>query len=221
MTDPMMLSARFAVELPPDSWAADVSRSFPECEFRLLTGITVDEHAVELGEVRGDGAGAANEAIAAHPDVREHETLSAGQERALAQYRTRERSLYEFLRRSSVPPEFPVVVEDGWFELAVTATREQVREVRDALDRGDLSYELLAVLGGADSERLLTDRQRELLETAVREGYFEVPRSCTLAEVADEVGVDTSTASGVIRRGEARLVRWFLAGAGGVADGTR
>jgi len=46
----------------------------------------------------------------------------------------------------------------------------------------------------------------------VREGYFEVPRDCTLAELADEIGVDKSTASGVLRRGEARVLKRFLTG---------
>jgi predicted DNA binding protein len=37
-----------------------------------------------------------------------------------------------------------------------------------------------------------------------------VPRECTLADVADELGVDTSTASETIRRATARIVDAFL-----------
>jgi predicted DNA binding protein len=208
-----MLTARFAAELPPDAWTTAVSREFSDCQLRLLTGITVDDHAVELGEVRGEDAPAATEAVAAHPDVLEHEVLHAGEQRVLAQYRTSERSLYEFLRHSSVPPEFPVVVEDGWFELSVTGSREQVRQVRQVLAAGDGSYEVLSVGPAGDAGGVLTDRQREVLEAALREGYLEVPRSGSLAAVADAVGVDPSTASGVIRRGQSRLVRWYLSGA--------
>lgn len=215
-----MPKARFAVELPPDTWSAEVSRSFPDARLRLLTGITVDERAVELGEVRGAEADAVDAAIADHPDVLEHERLYAADERTLAQYATNERALYEFLRRSSVPPEFPIVVEDGWFRFEVTASRGQIREVESILDRGERPYEVLAVVGSPDSEGLLTERQRELLETAVRSGYFEVPRECTLAELAAETGVDKSTASGIVRRGEARLVTWFLTGSGGIDDVT-
>jgi predicted DNA binding protein len=39
-----------------------------------------------------------------------------------------------------------------------------------------------------------------------------VPRECTLANLARSVDVDKSTASTVLRRGEARLVKWFLTG---------
>ncbi len=51
-----------------------------------------------------------------------------------------------------------------------------------------------------------------MLEVAVREGYYAVPRDCTITEVADILGVDKSTASTVLRRAEARLVEWFLSG---------
>jgi predicted DNA binding protein len=209
-----MLQARFAAELPPDAWTADVSRSFPAAELRLLTGITVGETAVELGEVRGGPVDAVDAAIADHPQVLEHERLYRDEDRAVAQYRTTERSLYAFLRRSSVPPEFPVVVSDGWYRFSVTAPREQVREVRAVLEASDRPYEVLALVDAGDAEGLLTDRQRDLLETALRAGYFEVPRECTLTELADRVGVDKSTASGVVRRAERNLVSWFLAGAG-------
>lgn len=61
--------------------------------------------------------------------------------------------------------------------------------------------------------RLLTDRQREVLDTALREGYFEVPRECTLAEVAETLDIDKSTASEILRRAYARIVKWYITGA--------
>jgi predicted DNA binding protein len=65
---------------------------------------------------------------------------------------------------------------------------------------------------GRAPETLLTDRQRECLRAALRAGYFEVPRECTLADVAEQMGVDKSTASETIRRGSARVLEWFLVG---------
>jgi len=43
---------------------------------------------------------------------------------------------------------------------------------------------------------------------------FEVPRECTLADVADALDVDRATVSGVLRRGEAKLVKQQLVAAG-------
>jgi predicted DNA binding protein len=196
-----MLQARFAAELPPDAWTADVSRSFPAAELRLLTGITVGETAVELGEVRGGPVDAVDAAIADHPQVLEHERLYRDEDRAVAQYRTTERSLYAFLRRSSVPPEFPVVVSDGWYRFSVTAPREQVREVRAVLEASDRPYEVLALVDAGDAEGLLTDRQRDLLETALRAGYFEVPRETDLGTLSEEFDISEQALSERLRRG--------------------
>lgn len=213
-----MIKARFNIELPAETWIDEVSRSFPSTTFRLLTGIAVDDGALELGEIVGEDVDAVMEAFADHPDIVEYEQLYVDNERALAQYRTTEASFYEFLRDSSLPPEFPVAVTNGWFEFEVTATHEHVRAFRSMLEKNDWPHEVLAIVGNTDAEGLLTTRQRDLLGVAVREGYFEVPRECTLVDLATEADVDKSTASGVLRRGEARIVKWFLTGSGSLPD---
>ena len=50
------------------------------------------------------------------------------------------------------------------------------------------------------------------MAVALRRGYFEVPRDCTLAEVAETLEVDKSSASETIRRGTARVLQQFLVG---------
>jgi hypothetical protein len=56
---------------------------------------------------------------------------------------------------------------------------------------------------GADEYLLdrLTDAQYETLCTALRTGYFSVPRRTTLQELAEELGVSDTAASKRIRRG--------------------
>lgn len=46
----------------------------------------------------------------------------------------------------------------------------------------------------------LTDSQRELLKSAAREGYFEVPRKIPTVELAEKHGVSDREASKEIRR---------------------
>lgn len=209
-----MPTAKFALEVPPNTWMAEVSTSFPDTRFRLLTGIQNGDEAVELGETVGGETRRADAALAAHPDILDHERLYAGDERVLGRYRTTELAMYEFLQAASVPPQFPVVVQRGWTEFEVTAPRERLREIDTMLDDSGLTHEVRGVADRTDPESLLTDRQRSLLRTAVREGYYAVPRECTLTELAQQAGVDKSTASGVVRRGEGRLVEWALTSPG-------
>lgn len=207
-----MIRARFRMEVPPELWISEVSRSVPDATFRLLTGVPIENRAMELGEVVGEGAQSAADAIRSHPDIVAFDLLYADERRTLAQYESTEQGLYEFLGRSSLPPEFPITVEDGTLEFDLTATREQFETVGTALDASEFEYDLLSVVETGDEDGVLTDRQRECLDVALREGYFEVPRECTLADVATAVGIDKSTASGILRRGERRILERFLLG---------
>ncbi|SEK29929.1 helix-turn-helix domain-containing protein [Haloferax larsenii] len=52
----------------------------------------------------------------------------------------------------------------------------------------------------------LTDRQREVLDVAVRAGYYEVPREATHRDIAAELSVAPGTVSEHLQRIEANLV---------------
>lgn len=205
-----MIRARFRMRLPADIWVTEVSTSFPDATLRLLTGVPRDGRALELGEVRAENADVVANAIRDHPDIHEYDELFLGDRRTIAQYEADEKSLYEFLWESSLPPEFPIIVENGEMEFDITATKEQFEAFGDALDETGRQYDLLTLIHTDEQETVLTDRQRECLIVAQRRGYFAVPRECTLADLADVLDVDKSTASETIRRGTARIVEQFL-----------
>ncbi len=119
---------------------------------------------------------------------------------------------------------YPTVIEEGGVLQEVTATHEgwifrvafpsdealerfhgfflerdlevDVRKLRDTRDPA----------GNARSEFGLTSRQREALVAAVEAGYFDIPRSCTLAELGERLGVSQNAASERLRRGVETLV---------------
>ncbi|WP_336036984.1 helix-turn-helix domain-containing protein [Halobacterium yunchengense] len=57
-----------------------------------------------------------------------------------------------------------------------------------------------------DDEYGLSSKQRRALVTAAELGYYDVPRTASLSEVADELGVSTQAASERLRRGVAAFV---------------
>ncbi len=60
--------------------------------------------------------------------------------------------------------------------------------------------------GGKDVLSPLTDRQLEVFETAVEEGYYDVPRSATHKDIADNLGCAPSTVDEHLRKAESRVV---------------
>jgi len=207
-----VIRARFRLALREGMWVTAVSTRFPDATLRLLTGVPMGDRALELGEVRADDPAPVVEAIRSHPDISDYEALWTGDGRTIAQYEAVEQGLYEFLWASSLPPEFPIVVEDGVMEFDLTATRAGFDAFGETLEANGHDYELLSVVHATEGEGPLTARQRECVTTALRLGYFEVPRRATLAEVADALDIDKSTASETIRRGTARVMERFLLG---------
>lgn len=56
----------------------------------------------------------------------------------------------------------------------------------------------------------LTGEQREAIVSAVRRGYFEVPRGVTLGDLAEELGITSQAASERVRRGANAVLRGAL-----------
>lgn len=56
----------------------------------------------------------------------------------------------------------------------------------------------------------LTDRQREVIQTAFEAGYYEVPRSTSTEDLADELGLDSSTVAEHLQRAERNLLTQHL-----------
>lgn len=207
-----MIKAEFRISIPPDRWIGELSRSYPDATFRLISGARGGAGTIQLGTVTADDPDAVTAAAAEHPSIVSMEVLDRSTETVVGRYETTETELYEFIEESTLPPEYPIVVRNGWAEWDLTGTREELNEFRSWLEATGVPHELLALVETRDDAGLLTDRQRELLETAHRSGYFEVPRDCTLRGLAARFDIDKSTASEVLRRAEDRVVTWYLTG---------
>jgi len=56
----------------------------------------------------------------------------------------------------------------------------------------------------------IPDRQRELLNLALEEGYFDIPRRVTLEELAEEMGITKTTASNHLRKAEREIMEFLI-----------
>lgn len=56
----------------------------------------------------------------------------------------------------------------------------------------------------------LTDRQRDVLEVAFNHGYYDVPRSASVQEIAAELDLDDSTVAEHLQRAERNLLKHLL-----------
>lgn len=105
-------------------------------------------------------------------------------------------------------------VGDEGVDVAMVGSQEDIaREIDEYGDAGmRVLLERITDYGGPrNTLDSLTDRQREILQTAYDLGYFDVPRSVSTADVADTLELDSSTVAEHLQRAERNLVTDLLA----------
>lgn len=74
----------------------------------------------------------------------------------------------------------------------------------------EIPYQVLSVSHSHEAAEVLTDRQWEFIRLAVKQGFYDDPRTCTLAELAERLGIHKSAASRLRHRAESRVITSFV-----------
>ncbi|RDI72640.1 helix-turn-helix domain-containing protein [Halopelagius longus] len=105
------------------------------------------------------------------------------------------------------------VTPTGWIQSGWFTDRTVLDEFRTFWQRnGEFSLRRLTYDGEAEKAGDgLTDHQREALRIAYEMGYFDIPRTATLDEVATELGITASSVSERLRRAQTYLIETTVA----------
>ena len=207
-----MPTAKLHITLPENVWVYQVSSAHPETEFRVLAAFPAEETGVGLLEITSPDLPAVVGAMDAREDVVRLDLHQASEETALVEFETSEPLLLFSVREAGLPLELPFTIRDGDAEVEITAARDRLSEFTSQLEAFGMSFDVEYVREMVNSESLLTDRQRELLDAAVEAGYYDTPRECSLTELAEEAGVAKSTASETLHRVEEKILKEYVAG---------
>ena len=121
--------------------------------------------------------------------------------------------LLEIARDNALIVDTPLEFADEGLRATLVGTHENLRAALGAVpDDLDFSVDNAGtyVPGGEDLLSPLTDRQLEVFETAVEEGYYDVPRQATHKDIADNLGCAPSTVDEHLRKAESRVVTGLI-----------
>lgn len=192
-----------------------------------------DDRYVELLELRGD-LERARALLDESPDALEYDvTGDRGRGVAYVQCRTvgPVDDLLAILDEHELVLDWPMTYVDageagdaadaaGTRGLEVTAvgTSRSIQRAAAALPEGiDLDLRRLGEYGpdAGGVAPTLTDRQRELFELALEEGYYEIPRETTHRELAAHLDLAAGTVGEHLQRIEAKLAASYASSASG------
>lgn len=123
-----------------------------------------------------------------------------------------EPSLLDLLSRSSVvfvpPVEF---FETGGVRFEAVGESDSLSEFYTRLTRAvDARIEAVHDYEGRPAATTLTARQRAALNAAIDVGYYEIPRSGSLADIASRLDCADSTAGELLRKAESEVIHAFV-----------
>jgi predicted DNA binding protein len=104
-------------------------------------------------------------------------------------------------------PHTPFEVRDGWVDWVFECPRENIRDLIVQFKNKGIPHRLVSTR--SVSSRLLTTRQREVFDVAMREGFYDVKRRITLTEMAGLLGISKSTLSAQLQRIENSIMNTF------------
>ncbi len=99
---------------------------------------------------------------------------------------------------------------DGTVAFSIFGPDDEVQDATESISVPvDVTIEAVGGLAGTTAavETLLTDRQREVVKTAVNLGYYDIPRTTSQEEIAVELDSAPSTIAEHLRKAEARVLR--------------
>ena len=145
------------------------------------------------------------------PDVRHVEVVSkpATPTQVQIQWETPRNSVAKMANELHILPNFPLEIQDGVLTIVVVAPAERIRQFyRNLLRSGYLRTQILSMRHkrGIGPESLLTERQNEMFRSAMRAGYWDVPRRITMAQLAKDMGISKSAVAEMLATIEMKVL---------------
>ena len=185
-------------------------------EALLHVDCRADGTTVLLYRVTGDGEAFAD-ALAEQPEVHDQEVVDLAGEayHAFVQAHSTDRgnALLDVAHEHALIVDTPLEFTDGGLQATLVGTHGNLRNALGAIpDAVEFAVDNAGtyVPGSEDLLSPLTDRQLEVFETAVEEGYYDVPRRATHKDIAENLGCAPSTVDEHLRKAESRVVTGLL-----------
>ncbi|PGF15134.1 bacterio-opsin activator [Natrinema sp. CBA1119] len=207
-----MPHAKLTIDLPEHIWIGDLSATHPELVFQVVTSIVGKDTGIGLIRLTATDPLPIITDIQARDDIDSLELLWKHDDEALLQIQTSNPLPLLPIWRAGVPLKMPFDIQNGQATWNVTTSNDRLSSLRTHLDDLGIGFtiEHIRDIDTSQADRLLTDRQQEVLATAAEEGYYQVPRESTLGDVADTLGIANATCSDVLHRAEGHIIHWFI-----------
>ena len=199
--------ARVKIKFPDKIWISQIFNNYEDLKMEISHFLPYDiEKSIgnALIEIKHYKIDEIIEEIKNHQSVFEFSLLEKEEHRVKFNVKTKDPYLLYGVIKCGVLVNFPVNVRDGYAYWRLISTRERIDDLLTLFDERQINYELLRI-GNApyeitDEKYKLSLGESEVLERAIKSGFFEVPRKISLEELANQLGKSKSSLSVMLRK---------------------
>jgi predicted DNA binding protein len=199
--------ATIKIKFPDDIWISAVFRKFYDINMEILYFLPYDlEESIgnAIIELMHYDIDSVIKEIENHPSVYEFHIVDKEENKIKFNVKTKDPYLLYAVIKCGVLVDFPVKIEDGYAYWDLISTRKSIDQLLSLFDEEGVKYELLRIgnsdLNLEDGKYKLSLDEIKLLETAIRRGFFDVPRKISLEELGSILNKSKSTLSVQLRK---------------------
>jgi predicted DNA binding protein len=206
MLDKKPSIARINLEIPKSKWFSEIFDKYQDVELKVLNFLPFDIEKLignTIIEVIHYKIDQILEDIKNHESVFEFNLIEKELNRAKFNIKTKNPYLLFILIKCGVLINYPVKVKEKVAEWDLVATRERINDLLDCFEENEITFSLIKIgnkdLNEEDKNELDLEELR-ILKTAIKLGFFEVPRKISLEELAKKLGLSKSWTSEKLRK---------------------
>ena len=198
------------ISVPKSKWLAVYNEKFPELTFNIFSKYLIDENTgVTLFQVAGNNVNRFLKDFKGKIAQDAFQLLFEGEDRVLLNIKTKDPWILSALVKTELLIIYPIPVKKGKIIMDTITSRKKFDKFLSELDIQKINYSIKSV-GYFRPIPLLSKKQIEILNLAVKLGYFEIPRNISLTNFAKRLEISPSALSETMRRINRKLAKNYL-----------
>ena len=199
--------ARIKIKFPDQIWISEIFEKFHDIRMEIINFLPYDlEKSIgnAVIEIMHYNIDSILRIIKNHPSVFEFSVLEREENKVKFNVKTMDPFLLYGVIKCGVLVNFPVSVRDGYAYWRLVSTRKRIDELLILFENKNINFELLRIGNSPyeldEDKSKLSLEESKVLDKAINLGFFEVPRSISLEELANKLGKSKSALSVMLRK---------------------
>lgn len=198
---------KIKLKIPKEKWISEIFDNLPDTELDILNFFPYD-FEMNIGnaiiEIKHYKIDQIINILSIHPSIFEFVVLNKLDNQAKINIKTKNPFLLFSVIKCGGIIDFPIEVREKFLIGTIISTRNQLDKILDLYKTFNIEYLILEISNTPEDfeERAnnLSFEESKILNTAVKFGFFEVPRKISLEEISNILGKSKSGTSELLRK---------------------